>query len=172
MGVQSRLEKLESVLGINQPCEVCVLAGEFSKRSEEMRQALNLPTTKAALTMQSSCQWCARPVTILAPGFTARECAIYERMLALSDAGEMCLPEYGQLEAALEEAFSRQRRECYGKHVADFEKLYADFLAKLEAVRQPPRPRLCRVPGCACAHPKTLDEWRANVRAKGFRVAA
>jgi hypothetical protein len=29
---------------------------------------------------------------------------------------------------------------------------------------------LCRVTGCECAYPKTIEEWRGRAAANGYRV--
>jgi len=110
-------------------------------------------------------------VTVDLCDFNLSERVLYERMRSVYPAGTLCLPENRSLWDELTAAFDRIAREKYGEHYDQYreaQNIFHGELAETSARRAPRTIYLCRVPGCTCAYPKTEDEWRRRVEARGI----
>jgi hypothetical protein len=105
-------------------------------------------------------------------GMTAEEVADYDLTDRLYEGGAVCAPEFEDVARRCCDAMKRAEEVFFGEHFAEVDRLVDEYKARLDAIRRAPRPYLCRVPGCSCTLPKTLDEWRAFCRGEGLEVAA
>jgi hypothetical protein len=92
-------------------------------------------------------------------------------MRAVYPAGTLCLPENKTLYDELTAAFERVEREVYGEHYETLREtfdIFLDELAEISTRRAPRLKYICRVSGCACTYPKTLDEYNRRLKVRGI----
>ena len=172
MKLAAKLGKLERVAGIGGPCEACELAADFDARLGELMREWGIPPPAQGGRIRSSCTWCARVTYFPAAGYTPGEVAAFERTDALYWRGELCLPEYDRLGKIVQATEPRMLRERFGGHADEVLRLkdkYREACDRLREMRAATA-YLCCVPGCTCEFPKTLDEWRERVEARGYAV--
>jgi hypothetical protein len=172
---------MEKTLGVNQPCEVCDLTQESSRRLAEELDRLNFKLHKAqeSDTRRYPCAWCGRETEIDFTGFTASERELFERLHAVYYAGTHCAPENATLLDEIRAACERAERERYGQHydvvrnhLDEYKRNMADLTDRMYGQGITPRHHyLCRVEGCLCNYPKTEAEYEANKR-ELMRLAA
>lgn len=174
MGIKSRLERAEHQLGIGGECEACEVRDRFTKRLARRFEEWGVSAEDGgAPTIETRCDWCGAARTARLVGHTIEEAADFERMDAMYWAGEMCLPEYAPLKAAVLGRLRRAAVERYGEeHAGEIAERVAAYNAELDLIRRPPLPYLCRVENCECEYPKTFAEWRRNAQANGYKVRA
>lgn len=165
--MKARLARVEKALA----CESCEARAELVAYLREL-DALRAEPPKIAGTSAIRCEWCGVRVTFTYEVGDEELAHALERMDVLFWQGLICTPEYAEQRAVAFGDAARERFARYGEHAAEVEAALEAHGRRLDAIKQPPMPYLCRVPGCRCAYPKTLDEWRANIRARGYRVAA
>jgi hypothetical protein len=168
-GLERQIGRIEEAAA----CEYCAASDAHIRRELELRRSLGMPTPDpAAPTMRLREMCCGRFRNYPAQGFTPAEVADFARWDEMYWRGEVCRPEYVEFNDRLRDAVERVIAAEYGEHLATLERIREDFRAEIGCVTQAPLPYLCRVPGCGCDLSKTLDQWRREAKAKGFRVAA
>jgi hypothetical protein len=169
MSLRTRIGKLERAVA----CEACEARDRFVKALGARFEAWGVKSDEPGFEVQAPCDWCGARRSARLVGVSISEAADFEEMDALYWRGEMCLPEFEPARNSALSALKRATRERYGEaNAAEAERMVAEYNRTLDAIRQPPLPYLCRVPGCVCNYPKTIVEWTANVRANGYSVAA
>lgn len=164
----ARISKLERAL----ECEACKARAELTEYLRELDEVARGGPPKIGGRGAVRCEWCGARVTFTYEVGDDEFAHALERMDALFWQGRMCAPEYDEARALAYGDAARERFARYGDRAGEVEEALEAYKRRLEAIRQPPTPYLCRVPGCRCAFPKMLAEARANARAKGFRSAA
>jgi hypothetical protein len=172
--LSSRLKKIEKALGVGGHCEACQLTEAFVARMAELEKSLGIwrRPPEGGRTVRITCLWCNAPRDIYCGDLTRKEAAEFEESEGFYRRGLLCSPEYEPLRARVSDALERTSRAYYGAHWETCEPLRREYIEQLKAIRAAGVPYLCRLPGCACDFPKTLDEWRRNAQANGYRVAA
>lgn len=175
MSMQTRIKKLEHATGINEPCEVCDLVDDYAKRAVTIRRELGIPVSnpQGRAPWLHTCPWCLRQVDTDIGDFTLSERVLFERRDAAGEQGRVCAPENATLDDEIDAAVERVQRKLYGPHYETGAHLLERFKAEIDRIVERRVPRfhyLCRVEGCACGYPKTEEEFRANVQAKGLAL--
>jgi hypothetical protein len=105
-------------------------------------------------------------------GMTAEGVAAFDLADRLYRNGAVCSPEFARASESCRAMMQQAEETFYGEHFAEADRLCDEYKAALDAIRRAPLPYLCRVAGCDCALPKTLEEWRAWCRGEGLELAA
>lgn len=163
----SRIKKLEAAVA----CEACELRDRLVRTLGELSTAWGLKAAPGVVRAVR-CDFCGARKDVYLSGMTPDEIADMMRAEELYWRGEMCSPEFAQAQERALAGLGRALREFWGEHFAEVEPYREEYREALNAIRQMPVPYLCRVPGCACEYPKTLERWKANCKANGYEVAA
>lgn len=174
MNLKGRLEKAAQASGVDEPCEGCEARKRFEVRAWELAQSLGLPLLDDSQSFRLACVFCAEPIIYPVGHFTPDEVAAFEAHDGFYWRGELCLPAARAADEAQRAACDRAAVLHYGDHAGDFRRISDDYAAELRNLKtmRLSTAYVCRVPGCECEFPKTVEMWRTNVEVNGYRVDA
>lgn len=173
-GLKRRVENLEIASGINETCPACELSILYERRAEEMTSALgiSLPKPSEKDLMRVRCIWCWRSHNYNMKGYTQSERALCERVDIVYEQGTLCASENTTLLDETQAAHERVTRERYGAHYEAFRGLFDERNRELSKVAEKHvlrQPYLCRIEGCGCDYPKSVEEYLATMPAAKTR---
>ena len=162
-GLEKRIGRIEAAT----ICVACQMPPDFFAEYISIRRRAGLPlSVDLADTYPSLCAYCGIVRRVPLMDFLPAERELIVRCSDAYDEGTFCLAEIESAFAERDELFKRKDAELYGPllaEITDFHRRGRALQEKELAARRPVVPYLCRVEGCGCDYPKTVEEWRERV---------